>query len=594
MARRTSSPVFIGRRPELERLEAALAEATGGEPQVLLVAGDAGVGKTRLVAEFSARAGGGRAGPGRRLRPRGRHGVAFAAVSEALRGLVRTLGRPGFEALAGPAGLSLCASCPTSPRLRRQPPSLRPVAGSRRACLSCCWVPRPTRCAIAGRGGGRGPALGGRGDPGPGRYLAQDLRDEEVLLVATYRTDDLHRRHPLMPLLAELRRSPRVEWIDLLPFDRDELAEQLQGILGREPEPALVAEIQVRSEGNAYLAEELAAVGPGVRLPSTVEDVLLARVGRLSQAAQDLLRVASSAGPRIDTAVLATVASRVDVDPSAAIREVVDEHVLVRRDEEPEERYAFRHALLGEAVYGELLPAERASYHEAYARALSEREGTLDPSTAAELAHHWEGAGDLPRAFGASVEAGRAAANVYAFGDAQRLFERALALWEKVPDAEMLAGMDRVDLLELAATASAAAGAFVRAVLHLRAAIDLVDETEDPVRAGLLEERLGRYAWDASEPAESLAATRDAVRLVPADPPTAARARVLGGLARSLALTGSVDEATTTARDAVAVASATGARDVEADALATLGAALGDLGAIRDAEIALAVGATRR
>ena len=208
-------------------------------------------------------------------------------------------------------------------------------------------------------------------------------------------------------------------------------------------------------------------------------------------------------------------------------------------------------------------------------------------STAAELAHHWEAANDLPRAIAASVGAGRAAAAVYAFADAQRLFERALALWDRVADAELRAGMDRAALLELAATTSAAAGAFLRADLHVRAAIDLVDETEDPVRSGLLKERLARYAWDAGEPDQALAAVREAVRLVPADPPTAARARVLGGLARSLALAGSVDEATTTARDAVAFASATGARDVEADALVTLGVALGGVGAIRDSETAL-------
>jgi tetratricopeptide (TPR) repeat protein len=418
-------------------------------------------------------------------------------------------------------------------------------------------------------------------------FLVHNLADERLLLVATVRSDDLHRRHPLMPLLAELRRSPRVERIDLAPFDRNELARQLAAILGHEPEPSLVAEIEARSEGNAYLAEELAAVGPSARLPDTLEEVLLARVGRLGPAAQEALRVASAAGPRIDTEILAAVARQLYGESAAAIRELVDEHVLIRDGDEAEERFAFRHALLQEAVYGQLLPGERIRYHEAFARALSERGDRRDPSAAAELAHHFEAAHDLPRALVASVDAGRAAETVNAFADAQRLFERALAIWDRVPDAAERAGVDRPSLLELTAAAASAAGASVRAALHLRAAIELVDGDGDPVRAGLLNEHLGRYAWDAGQPLESLAAAREAVRLVPPEPPTAARARVLGGLARTLLFTVSAEEGADIAREAIAAATGIGAPDVEADALVTLSMALSDCGAVGDAASAL-------
>jgi DNA-binding NarL/FixJ family response regulator len=590
MARRLSSPVFIGRGPELERLERALAAATSGEPQVLLVAGEAGVGKTRLVAEFVTRA----TASGCQVLSGGcvsvgEAGLPFAAVVEALRGLHRTVGRSGFEALAGPARAELARLvpdlAPAAPAVTEPPTGawaqarlfelllgfLGRLAAASPVVLvveDLHWADEATRSLVA--------------------FLVRNLGDEPLLLVATVRSDDLHRRHPLMPLLAELRRSPRVERIDLVPFDRDELAEQLAGILGREPEPSLLAEIAERSEGNAYIVEELAAIGPSAHLPGTVEEVLLARAARLGPAAQDVLRVASAAGPRIDLDVLATVASGIVGDCIAAIREVVDEHLLVRHDgDATAERYAFRHVLLQEAVYGQLLPAERARYHEAYARALSTRSGTLDPLTAAELANHWEGAHDLPRALGASVEAGRAAANIYAFADAQRLFVRALALWDRVPDAEVCAGMDRPALLELTATTAEAAGAYMRAAHHVRQAIELVDEASDPVRAGLLRDRLSRWAYDASEPAESLGAAHDAVRLVPADPPTVARARVLAGLARSLSVTGSLEEGAEIARQAIVVSSAAGAGDIEADALATLGAALGPLGAVRDSETAL-------
>jgi DNA-binding NarL/FixJ family response regulator len=589
MARRQSSPVFIGRRPELDRLERALAAAASHESQVVLVAGDAGVGKTRLVSELVARA---RASGAQVLSggcvPVGDAGLPFAAVTEALRGGIRMLGRPGFEALAGPGRGELARLVPNlAPGpLTAQPPTggweqtrlfelLLGFLGRLTAKASVVlviedlhWADEATRDLVA--------------------YLARNLVEERLLLLATVRSDDLHRRHPLMPLLAELERSTRVDRIDLAPFDRDELADQLAGILGREPEPSLVAEIGERSEGNAYLVEELAAVGPTARLPDTVEDVLLARVGRLSEPARDLLRVASAAGPRIDLDVLATVASGIVGNSSAAMREVVDEHVLVRRDgDETAERYAFRHALLQEAVYGQLLPAERARYHEGFARALSGRPGPLDPFNAAELAHHWEGARDTPRALEASIAAGRAAAGIYAFGDAQRLFEQALALWDRVPDARDRAGMDQPALLELAGVTAFAAGAYVRAALHLRAATALVDAEGDPVRRGLLLVRLGRYAFRAGEPAEWLPAVREAVRLVPCDPPTAACARVLGGLARSLMYLGTAEEATRVAREAITAAAATGTRDVEAEALSTLSLIRGEVDDLQTTLVAL-------
>jgi DNA-binding CsgD family transcriptional regulator/tetratricopeptide (TPR) repeat protein len=590
MARRTSSPRFVGRGPELERLGSALAGAIAREPQVLLVAGDAGVGKTRLVDEFvtRAKASGCQVLSGGCVSI-GEAGLPFAAVVEALRGLHRTLGRSGFEALAGPGRGELARLvpdlAPSSPATGE--PSVGGWAQARLFELLLGFL---------GRLAAASPVVfviedlhwADEATRGLVSYLVHNLGDERLLLVATVRSDDLHRRHPLMPLLAELWRSPRVERIELVPFDRVELAEQLAGILGHELEPSFLTEIAERSEGNAYLAEELAAVGPSARLPDTVGEVLLARVGRLSEGAQDVLRVASAAGARIDTELLATVASGINDDCLTAIREVVDEHVLVRTHAAGADgRYAFRHALLQEAVYGQLLPGERTRYHQAFARTLAGRGRPGDASTAAELAHQWEAAEDLPRALAASVEAGRAAAGIYAFLDAQRLFERALALWDRVPDAADRAGMDRPALQELTATTAAAAGSPSRAALHMRAAVALIDEVEDPVRAGLLRERLAWYSWDAAEPAQSVAAARDAVRLVPAEPPTSARARVVSGLARSLIFTGSLDEGAEAAKEAIRLASATGARDVEAGALATLAVALDEAGATGEAVSAL-------
>src|SRR4029453_9663476 len=120
-----------------------------------------------------------------------------------------------------------------------------------------------------------------------------------------------------------------------------------------------------------------------------------------------------------------------------ALREAVAHRLLVADVDTGS--YSFRHELAREAVYADLLPGERIRLHAAIARALSEDPtlaGGPDALAAAELAHHWHAAHDLPRALQAGGGGGQAAAGIYAFSEAQRQLERALVLWDRVPDAE--------------------------------------------------------------------------------------------------------------------------------------------------------------
>jgi predicted ATPase len=202
-------------------------------------------------------------------------------------------------------------------------------------------------------------------------YLATALRVGRVLLVGSYRSDEVDRLHPLRGLLGELVRNRRVHRLELPPFTRAELAEQLAG-LGVDPSARLVDEIYARAEGNPFFTEELllagAAADPGV-LPPSLRDVLLTRVVRLAHRTQQLLRVAAAAGPGASQPLLATVAGLDDQQLLAGLREAVDQQLLL-----PEPGagggYVFRHALLAEAVYSELLPGERVRLHTALAGAL--------------------------------------------------------------------------------------------------------------------------------------------------------------------------------------------------------------------------------
>jgi DNA-binding CsgD family transcriptional regulator len=583
-----TSPTFVGRTEELARLAAAGDRAAAGTPAVVLIGGEAGVGKTRLVGEVvaGARAAGATVLAGGCVELGG-EGVPFAPLIEALRGFVRDLDEPALARLVPGQARSELARLlpeladPADPkpleldRLSTTPGYwsdqgrlfelllglLERLSGEHRTLLvveDLHWADRSTRDLLA--------------------FLVRNLRHGRLLLVGTYRSDELHRRHPLRPFLAELDRGRRVERLELARFGAAEVAAQLAGIQGR-PVPAELAErIHARSGGNAFFVEELAAVaGRGGQadgeLPPSLRDTLLARVELLAEPAQQVLAVAGAAGARVEHDLLAEVAGLPEADLLTGLREAVSAHVLLA--DAGDGTYGFRHALVKEAVYAELLPGERTRLHARFAAALAARDVGGDPGLAAELAWHWYAAHDLERALPAAVEAGRAAERAYAFAEAQRQFERALELWERAGGPAAGVGMDKAELLARAGEAAANAGATDRAVALVRGALAEVDAAADPLLAGQLTERLAFHLRVAGRPG-AFEAYQEAVRLVPPGP-TVARARVLAGLGQALMLRARFAESVATCQEAIQVARAAGSPVVEAHALNSLGTAMARL-----------------
>ena len=577
-----TSPTFVGRADELARLTQAGQRAAAGTPTAVLVGGEAGVGKTRLVAEVAAgaRTAGATVLVGGCVELGG-EGVPFAPLIEALRAFVRDLDEPELARIVpGQARAELARLLPelgpsADPGARATfvgdpgPGSdqgrlfelllglLERLGEERPAVLvveDLHWADRSTRDLLA--------------------FLVRNLRHGRLLLVLTYRSDELHRRHPLRPFLAELDRGRRIERLELARFGRAEVAIQLAGIRGT-PAPAELAErIHARSGGNAFFVEELAATaaaGADGELPPSLRDTLLARIELLSEATQQVLRVAAAAGARVGHDLLAEVAGLPEAELLAGLREAVSAHVLLA--EAADETYGFRHALVKEAVYAELLPGERTRLHARFAAALAGRDDGGQAGLAAELAWHWYAAHDLERALPAAVEAGLAAERAYAFAEAQRQFERALELWDRAAPPE---GWGRVDLLARAAEAAANAGATDRAVALVRGALAEVDARQDPLLAGQLTERLAFHLRIAGRPG-AFEAYQEAVQLVPPGP-TVARARVLAGLGQALMLRARFAEARAACEEAIEVARAAGAPTVETHALASLGSATARLG----------------
>ena len=561
MAGEFPSSAFIGRAVELGQLDAVLDRAGQGRPQVVLVAGDAGVGKTRLLLALADRA--------RRRGMRvlsggcvelGDIGLPYLPVVDALRELADDPEEAGL--LAGAAM--------TAPGLGRLLPGIEP-AGPAGDDLDQLQVLDALRAVLVGLSE-RSPVLlvledlhwADRATRDLVAFLARTLRSGRVTLAVSYRSDELHRRHPLRPLLAELVRLPAVERLELAPFTRAELAEHLEAIAGAPLPAEQVEAIHARSEGNPFYAEQLLAAGAGdahVELPATLAEVLLARVQGLSEPAQQVLRVAAVAGRRVPHRLLAGVAGQPEADLEQGLHEAVGAGVLT--SDAATGSYTFRHALLQEAVYGDLLPGQQVRLHAAYARLLA-----ADPGgAAAELAHHCLASHDLVGALAASVRAAEEAEAVLAPAESLRHRSNALRLWERVPEPAAVAGMDRVELTLRAAAAASAAGDLQRAASLARDA----GATADPARAASANERLGLYLYIAGRAEEALAARAQAVELVPAQPPTRLRARVTAAVAMALVDARRPAEARRWCDEALAAARGAGSADDEADVLITLG-----------------------
>jgi DNA-binding CsgD family transcriptional regulator/tetratricopeptide (TPR) repeat protein len=409
-------------------------------------------------------------------------------------------------------------------------------------------------------------------------FLASYLSAGRVMVALTFRSDELPGLHPLRGLLAELARNRRVSRLELPRFTRSELAEQLTGLLGQEPPARLVEDIYVRSEGNPFFAEELVAAEQGEAgvLPPSLQEILLARVVRLSRDAQQVVRAAAAAGPGVTQPMLAAVTGMAQAELLDALREAADHQVL--RPEPGSDGYVFRHALVAEAVYGTLLPGERVSLHTALAAILEADRGAGEPSAAqaARLAHHWSAAGDPARALAASVTAAAAAEHVYAFAEAGLQLERVLALWDRVPDAGQRADADRATVLSRCANAADWAGDVVRAEQLVRQAVALTDEAREPQRLALLRERLGCYLQSLGDPGW-LAELREAVRLVGPEP-SPQRSLVVGSHAWHLVLGACYAEAKAVGEEAAAVAAQAGDPASEASARRALGVSLTHLG----------------
>ena len=578
MSARVSSPVLVGRQREREYLRRALERAAGGEMLLVTVGGDPGVGKTRLVLDMAGTA----AGLGFRVLAGGCLDVGdgtlpFGPIVEALRPLGTETdeqwrrqilgGSPALATLFPGLGLVPDAHGATGEgqvievvrgildRLAARQPVLLVVEDAH-------WADASTRHVLL--------------------YLVRNLR-APVCLVVTYRMEELQERYPLRLLLSELHRSSRCERITLGPLTRTELGELLGTILGHPAARAMTDEIMDRAEGNPFYAEELLAArdsDSATGLPGELRGLLLARVERLPRDARPVLG-AVAAGTRLPHDLLAAVTAYDEERLSECLLAAVQHHVLVA--DANGASYGFRHALVREAVYDDMLPGERHRMHARLATMMADRAQTApSASELGQLAFHWYRARDRPRALLASVQAGLAAEAAAAPSSAERHYERALELWDDAPEAAADSPLDRGALLRRAAETAHLSGDYARGIALIGEALAGVDADAEPLRASSLLEFLGYCRIAGADNDGAAKACAAAARAACVEPVSPERARALAGMSMVQSMQGRYQDAIATAEEGRRAAVQVSAPATEARALTVLGWSLCHLGCVAE------------
>ncbi|MQA96179.1 MAG: AAA family ATPase [Streptosporangiales bacterium] len=579
MDERLTSPRLVGRSAELAALEESISRAAAGSAVSVLVGGEAGVGKSRLVAELVARSPHTRVviGPCLEL---GVEGLPYAPFTAILRRLVRDLGAAAVGELlpGGPRELARLLPefgepPPESPEARarlfeRVLMLMEGIADPGRPLVlvveDAHWADRSTRDLLV--------------------FLVHNLQASGLVLLVTYRTDELHRSHPLRPVLHELERLPEVGRLELGRLSRTEVADQYAAILGHRPSETGLDAVYGRSLGNPLFVESLLACGGCDELPESIRDTLLAGVERLPEAARGVLRIAAAGGVHVGHELLAAVSELDETALTEALRAAVYANVLVA----DAEGYAFRHALIREAVHDDLLPGEHTRLHTRYAEALEATPGLVAPQRhAIETAHHWQSAHDVACALRWSWRAAEEARRSLAHAEELRMLEHVLQLWERVPDAAESIEADRFEVQTRAADAAADAGEHQRALALLNEALREYPAERDRTRAALLFNARGRLRRRMGD--VDIEDLRLAAELIPAG--HAKRPRLLESLAQALMVRNSDEDSRPLAKEALELAREAGDRYAEIHALITLSALSVDLD---DSDRSLAVLAEAR
>ena len=573
-----TSPVLIGRDAEASRIDRALSALAEGHGRVVVISGEAGIGKTRLIEEALTRS-------DERVRSLRCECLALGSsipylpFAELLRDLARQVPGPDLARIVGPARTELARFLPEVAaivatrdqaagadhgrgdeieRLRLYEAFLRVaerIAAERPTAFvieDVQWIDRASLELLA--------------------FLAHGLTSSgHAALIVSVRPEEAEDKEPVLRLLAELGRSNTAERIELQPLSPESIRRLASTILGRQPDAAAGERIWSLSDGNPLFAEELLASwqrrGPSEALPPKLRDLLAARLAQVPADVLAVLRVAAAAGRSVDDRLLTRASGLDEGQVQRAVRSAAEDYILIRSDGPAGPGYRFHHEILRALVASQLLPGEARDIHAAYARALEEERP--EHRSATEIASHWDAAGETARALSAHLVAAQAAVASFAFIEAHAHLERALVLWVDASDPESETGTSSEALLGQAASAAARAGAFPRAI-ELTRTLLARGHVLDPDARELARSSLRWYLWESGDLPGALAEA-EAALAEPGGLPHHWRANALGHAAALLLYLQRTDEARVRALEALEAARIAGALEEQILAEGVLG-----------------------
>ncbi|MEU1996786.1 AAA family ATPase [Nocardia gamkensis] len=556
----------MGRAAELAALQDAYGEPT---VHTVLVGGEAGIGKSRLVAEFGTRLGARTAVLSGRCPEFSAKGVPFTPFIAVMRALLRD---QGAEALA--------ALLPAKPALARWLPELAARSGAAEidtdrirlfgeilTVLEQCAMNRPLVVVLED--------LHWADEAGLEllAFLVANIAEGDLFLIGTYRPAD---SEPLRKLVTGLRRDPSVRLLSMAPLTKHEVGRQLAALRGREAEPGTIARVFERSRGIPLFVEALDPAPEDT--PAELSELLLGPLSDLPRQAASVLRLAAAAGSPVRHTVLAAASDLAEDALTTALQLLVDQQLLVPDDT----GYAFRHVLIRDAVYADLLPVERKRLHGNIFRALTTlRERDADQCPSGELAYHAYAAGEFSSALEAAWDAAAEARNIGAHRVEVHHLDRVLESWDRVGEAASRVGAERIEVVQAVVAACYRGGVVERGIAAADEALAAIDAEIEPERAARLHYyRAGLRNQSSGGGEDDLLA---ALACLPSDRPTLLRGEVLAELAAARAFSGAAAAAENDARAAVEVAEQLRGIPTAHDTSSVMAGALHPPGAIEEA-----------
>lgn len=562
-------PILVGRESELNAYRRVLEEALEGRGRLLFVSGEPGVGKSAFVREALRAA----TPPGYRILPgaavQWERGLPYAPFLSAL--------RAGFagSALRDVVGRTAPDIGPLLPELGQagaaadSPIERHRIARSFTELLQAIAQQAPLLLVLEDLHWGDEASIALL------QHLARAIEQHSVVVLGTYRSDEVHRRHPLSGLVADLTRARLAVPVPLDLLGTHQTDELVRATLGGAPiEREVLDAIYSRSEGNPFFAEELLkslvesrAITRGagevwqrgsavyLRLPETLRDLVLGRLERLGDSARQTLAAASVIGGRFAYETLRLVRAIDEATLTADLRQAIDEQFLVEQREQGPGSFAFRHALGREVIYDDLLLPERQRLHLLVGEALTAGGDT----TPALIAQHWSAGGDRRRAAAAYEAAGNAALSVNAASEAVASFEAAISASDRSTAAQYLGLARAYQAIDNAKARSAA-----------ERGLALLGPGDDMESRITLMRIAGRSRWSMGDAPGNFELARAAVDLVAGLPDGRAKADAFDWYANANATRGDDQAAREWAERALAVARSSGARAIAANALITI------------------------